>query len=127
MQLFTEKDSFWLFKATDKNKKPLYWLSLPNLLSLMSSRSKLSLEKDEFNFAFMLAHDLRKFPALECIDLTPQERLQILSICIRLEYYGTVKPGDIEEIKRLLGNTKTSRLQRNGMLKARLETDFVNS
>ena len=93
----------------------------------MFSRSKLSLEKDEFNFAFMLAYDLREFPTLECIKLTPQERLRILSICTRLDYYGTVKPEDIAQIKRLLGNIKASRLQRNGMLKARLETDFVNS
>ncbi|MEL6579839.1 MAG: hypothetical protein AAFQ14_08805 [Cyanobacteria bacterium J06621_12] len=93
----------------------------------MSSRSKLSLEKDEFNFAFMLAHDLQEFATIECIDLTPQERLKIISICIRLNYCGIVKPQDIAEIKPLLGNVKTSRLQRNGILKARLETDFVNS
>lgn len=93
----------------------------------MSSRSELSLEKDKFNFALMLAHDLKDFPTLECIALTPQQRLCVLSIYLRLINRCVVNPEDIQEIESLLGMSKTSRLKKNAALKARLETDFVNS
>lgn len=93
----------------------------------MSSRSKLSLEKDEFNFAFMLAHDLEIFTTLECIALTFQQRLDILNICVRLIERCVVDPEDLQEIDKLLGTSKTSRLRKNAYNKARLETDFVNS
>jgi hypothetical protein len=60
--------------------KRVYWLLMFNMSPAMSSRSELSLEKDKFNFALMLAHDLKKFPSLECIALTPQQRLDVLGI-----------------------------------------------
>ena len=91
------------------------------------TRSRLSQEKDEFNFAFMLAHDLEIFPTLECINLTSQERLDVLNICIRLTHRGLVEPEDLIEIENLLGHNKATRLKRNAGNKARLETDFVNS
>lgn len=93
----------------------------------MSFRSQSSLEKDEFNFAFILAHDLQKFAALECIELIPQERLSIISICIRLNYRSRANSQDLTEIESLLGINKTEQLKKNAVLKARLETDFVNS
>lgn len=93
----------------------------------MCPRSKLSLEKDEFNFAYMLAHDLKIFPTLECIALTPQQRLDILYIQLRLINRCIVYPEDLQEIDKLLGTSKTSRLRKNAALKAQLETDFVNS
>jgi hypothetical protein len=93
----------------------------------MSPRSELSLEKDKFNFALMLAHDLKQFPTLEFIALTPQQRLSMLSIYLRLINCYVVNPEDIQEIENLLGISKASRLENNAALKARLETDFVNS
>ena len=93
----------------------------------MSSRSKLSLEKDEFNFALMLAQDLETFITLECIALTFQQRLDILNICVRLIERCVVYPEDLQEIDKLLGTSKTSRLRKNASNKARLETDFANS
>lgn len=93
----------------------------------MSSRSELSQEKDKFNFAFMLAHDLKVFISLDCISLTPQQRLKILGIYIRLTYRGVVNPEDLQEIAELLGEEKADRLKRNATNKAELETDFVNS
>ncbi|MEL6494905.1 MAG: hypothetical protein AAFQ41_07250, partial [Cyanobacteria bacterium J06623_7] len=86
-----------------------------------------SLEKDEFNFAYILAHDLLKFPSLECIDLTPQQRLEILKISLRLTNRGIAKSEDLAAIANLLSEAKANRLQQNATLKARLETDFVNS
>jgi hypothetical protein len=38
-----------------------------------------------------------------------------------------VNPEDIQEMETLLGISKASRLENNAALKARLETDFVNS
>jgi hypothetical protein len=111
--------------------KRVYLLSLSNYVAsnalLMSSRSELSLEKDKFNFAIMLAHDLKEFPTLECIALTPQQRLSVLGIYLRIINRCVVNPEDLQEIESLLGISKASRLENNAILKARLETDFVNS
>lgn len=93
----------------------------------MYFRSKLSQEKDQFNFAFMLIHDLQEFVTSDCISLTPKKRLQIIGICIRLTYRGVVAPKDLSDIEFLLGKTKASRLRKITINKARLETDFVNS
>ena len=92
----------------------------------MPSRSELSLEKDEFNYAFMLAHDLQGFSTLEYIKLTPQQRLDILKISFRLTNRGITNPEDLAQIKSLLGKEKADRLKQNAILKARLETDLVN-
>jgi hypothetical protein len=74
-----------------------------------------------------LAHDLKEFPTLECIALTPQQRLDVLGIYLRLMNRCVVNPEDIQEMESLLGISKASRLESNAALKARLETDFVNS
>ena len=92
----------------------------------MPSRSELSLEKDEFNYAFMLAHDLQEFSTLECIKLTPQQRLDILKISFRLTNRGIANSEDLAEIKSLLGKGEAHRLKQNATFKARLETDLVN-
>jgi hypothetical protein len=107
--------------------KQVYLTVFASNALLMSSRSELSLEKDKFNFAVMLAHDLKKFPTLECIALTPQQRLCVLGVYLRLINRCVVNPEDIQEIENLLGISKASRLENNAALKARLETDFVNS
>jgi hypothetical protein len=93
----------------------------------MLFRSELSREKDKFNFALMLAHDLKKFLTRECIPLAPQQRVCVMGIYLRLINYCVVNPEDLQEIESLLGITKASRLGSNAALKARLETDFVNS
>jgi hypothetical protein len=104
--------------------KQVYLFTLLNYVAssalLMSSRSKLPLEKDRFNFAVMLAHDLKEFSSLECIALTPQQRLCLLGVYLRLINRCVVNPEDIQEIENLVGISKAA-------LKARLETDFVNS
>ena len=94
---------------------------------LMLPRSKLSLEKDEFNFAFMLAHDLQIFATLDCIDLTPYQRLDIINICNKLNFFCVASSNDMAEIENLLGQSKAARLIKNTLSKARLETDLVNS
>lgn len=94
---------------------------------MSSRRSELSLEKDRFNFALMLGRDLMAFPTLECISLTPQQRLDVLNIALRLINRCVVNPEDLQQIESLLGKSKTSRLKKHANHKARLETDFVNS
>ena len=93
----------------------------------MSPRSELSLEKDKFNYAFMLAHDLQKFSTVECVQLTPQQRFNMLNISFRLTSKGFANREDIAEIESLLGTPKADRLKQNAISKARLETDLVNS
>ena len=93
----------------------------------MSLRSELSLEKDKFNYAFMLAHDLQKFSTVECIQLTPQQRFNMLNISFRLTSRGLAYREDLAEIESLLGTLKADRLKQNAIFKARLETDLVNS
>jgi hypothetical protein len=93
----------------------------------MLFRSELSLEKDKFNFALMLAHDLKEFSTLEGIALTPHQRLCLQSIYLRLIDRCVVNPEDIQEIKSLFDISRAMRLESNAALKARLETDFVNS
>lgn len=97
------------------------------MLPAMSTRSELSQEKDQFNFALMLGNDLMVFPSLECISLTPQQRLDLLNIALRLIHHCVVNPEDLQQIEILLGKSKTVRLKKNAIQKARLETDFVNS
>ena len=104
----------------------LYLFRWVNLFLTMLFRSELSLEKDEFNYAFMLAHDLQKYPSSEWIKLTPQQRFSILSISFRLTNKGIASLEDLAEIESLLGTQKTNCLKQNAIFKARLETDLVN-
>jgi len=92
----------------------------------MDSRSNLSQEKDEFNFALILASDLKHY-----LDsnrhLQQVQRICIFGIYLKLTSSGKATSGDLQQLKYLLGHNLAQSMFNLAKNKAMLETDFVNS
>ena len=92
----------------------------------MDSRSDLSREKDEFNFAFILAADLKHY--LDNHQYLPRDRrICIFSIYLNLVSEGKAKSEDLQQLQPLLGDDTAQNMFALVQKKAMLETNLVNS
>jgi len=93
----------------------------------MSARSPLSLEKDRFNFAFNLAGDLKEHLRIFGADYSQEVFDGIDRLQARCYSRGIVTIKDLEAGINLMGFAKFRQLSFLAMMKAKLETDYVNS
>ena len=93
----------------------------------MFLRSELSLLKDEFNFTWILAHEVRTLLHSEDAAITPEQKLELVCIYLKLLELEIVDSATIAELSELLGTAHTTLLETQTVIKARLETDFANS
>ena len=93
----------------------------------MSVRSPLSLEKDRFNFAFNLASDLKEHLRIFGADYSQEVVDGIDRLQARCYSRAIVISQDLEDGIRLMGLAKFQQLSFLAMMKAKLETDYVNS
>ena len=93
----------------------------------MSVRSPLSLEKDRFNFALNLASDLKEHLIIFGADYSIEVFNGIDRLQARCYNNAVVTPEDLEVGIYLLGFAKFEALSSLAMMKAKLETDYVNS
>lgn len=90
-------------------------------------RSPLSLEKDKFNFACNLAHELKSHLKIFGSSYSRDVFNGILRLQLRCYNQGVVTSNDVEEGNSLMGTAKFQQLSQLAMTKAKLETDLVNS
>ena len=93
----------------------------------MSVRSPLSLEKDRFNFAYNLAEDLEEHLRVFGADYSQDVFKSICELQTRCYRRGIVTRKDLKDGIHLLGAIKFRKLSFLAMMKAKLETDYVNS
>ena len=93
----------------------------------MFSRSELSLLKDELNFTWILARQVKELLDSEALAITPNQRLELACIYLKLLEVDIVDSAIIRELSELLGVACTSLLECRTEIRAKLETDFANS
>ncbi|NJL52661.1 MAG: hypothetical protein HC930_11365 [Hydrococcus sp. SU_1_0] len=93
----------------------------------MFTRSLLSVEKDKFNFACNLASELESHLE-KCGSDYPQDIFNGISkLQMRCGDRCLVTINDLQEGAYLIGTEKFKQLSLLAMMKAKLETDLVNS
>ena len=95
--------------------------------SKMFLRSELSLLKDELNFTWILAQEVKALLDSEALAITPNQRLELVCIYLKLLEIDIVDSAIIRELSELLGVARTALLESRTEIRARLETDFANS
>ena len=93
----------------------------------MFLRSELSLLKDELNFTWILAQEVKALLDSEAPAITPNQRLELVCIYLKLLEIDIVDSVIIRELSELLGVAHTALLESRTEIRARLETDFANS
>ena len=113
--------------AIELREHKLRSTTIINIQSKMFLRSELSLLNDELNFTWILSQEVKALVDSQALAITPNQRLELVCIYLKLLEIDIVDSAIIRELSELLGVAYTALLESRTEIRARLETDFANS